>query len=129
MRAALITAVFILTATIAHAQSPALERSADLANGVALVAHAADYASTVRCTTAGTCREGNRWVAPFVHGDRPDQARYFAAKWGTALASYYVKTRLKKAHPVWTIVAAGAESAAFFYIAKRNGDIHERATR
>ncbi len=118
----------LLMPTTVNAQSINWQTVADITNGAALVAHAADYGTTVRCTTAGTCSEGNKIVAPFVHGDSPSQAKYFAAKWGTAFGSFLVKNWLKKEHPVWAVVAGAAETTAFAFIAKHNYDVHRKAT-
>jgi hypothetical protein len=109
--------VFVLVAAPVSAQSPLLERAVDLANGAALVAHAADLATTVRCTTAGTCAEANAILRPFAGGDDPSQVAFFTIKMGTALASYAVKAR--------TLTLAIAETVAFALVANHNRRIHE----
>jgi hypothetical protein len=122
---ALLVAVLLILPAPASAQI--LDRALDLANGAALVAHAADYGSTVRCTTAGTCTEANPILRPFAGGDSPSQIKYFAIKWSAAFASYAVKTQTRRRYPTWTLVFAAAETATFFAIAHHNRQTHNRA--
>lgn len=110
--------------TLGHAQDrPLLDRAIDLANGAALVAHASDLATTTHCLAARTCTEANAVLAPHVESPRT----FFAIKMGTALASYYVKTRTKREHPRLTLAFAAAETVAFFLVAHHNHQIHQRA--
>lgn len=125
MKIGLLLGVFLCLPAAVSAQI--LDRAIDLANGAALVAHAADLSTTVRCSTAGTCTEANPILRPFAGGDDPSQVKFFAVKMGTALASYYVKTRTKRRHPTWTLVLATAETVTFFAIAHHNRSIHNRA--
>jgi hypothetical protein len=117
----LVVAVMLLSAAPASAQI--LDRAVDLANGAALVAHAADLATTTYCLGARTCTEANAILAPHVESPRT----FFAIKLGTALASYAVKTRTKRDHPKLTLVFAAAETVAFALVARHNRQVHQRA--
>lgn len=127
MRRALIVVLLLILPGPVDAQI--LDRAIDLANGAALVAHTADLASTVRCSTAGTCVEANPILRPFAGGDDPSQVKFFAVKMGTALASYYIKTQTKPRHPWLTLALASAETVTFALIARHNRQIHTRANR
>jgi Domain of unknown function (DUF5658) len=107
----------------AQDRSPILDRAIDIANGSAVVAHAADLSTTTLCLAAKTCVEANPLLVP--HLSSP--ARFFAVKTGVALGSYIVKTHTKRDHPKLTLAFAVAENVALFWIAKHNYDVHQRA--
>ena len=106
----------------AQDRSPILDRAIDIANGSAIVAHAADFSTTTRCLVANTCVEANPVLVP--HGWSPP--RFFALKMGVALGSYVVKVHTKRDHPKLTLAFAVAENVALFWIAKHNYDVHQR---
>jgi lysozyme family protein len=115
---------FVLMAVPAQAQErPILDTALTLANGSAIVAHAADLTSTVFCLGALTCKEANPLLAPHV----ADPVKFFTLKMGVALGSYAIKQVTRKRYPGQTLAFAIAENVAFFWIAKRNYDIHRRA--
>jgi hypothetical protein len=115
----------LLLASPASAQSPMLDRAVDLANGSAIVAHAADLTSTTFCLAALTCKEANPLLVPHVSSP----VKFFALKMGVAMGSYAVKSFTKKRYPWQTLAFAVAENVAFFWIAARNADVHRKALR
>lgn len=124
--AALLILLACSTPVYAQEGNPSiLDRAIDLANGSALVAHSADLSSTLWCLSAKTCLESNPVLLPHVKSPKV----YFSLKMGVALGSYVAKVKTKHAHPKWTLAFAVAENVAFFWIAHRNYQVHQRATR
>ena len=107
----------------AQDRSPILDRAIDIANGSAIVAHAADFTTTTMCLTEKTCTEANPLLVP--HGSSP--RAFFALKMGVAFGSYVLKEKSKRQHPKQTLAFAVAENVALLWIAKHNYDVHRRA--
>jgi hypothetical protein len=115
--------ILLLSAVPVNAQI--LERAIDLSNGAALVAHSADLATTTFCLASETCVESNPLLLPHIKSPKT----FFAIKMGTALTSYYIKSRTKRDHPKLTLLFGIGETVAFSLIAAHNNRVHERAAR
>ena len=126
MRLLLVLALVALP-NLAHAQPPGW--LVESANASAIVAHAADLSTTVRCSVAATCIEANKLLRPFVGGPNPNPKAFFALKMGTAYGSWILKNWLKKDAPWWTFAFAVAETVTFSVIAAHNNQVHEAGVR
>jgi hypothetical protein len=89
------------------------------------VAHSADLATTTQCLTAKTCLESNPLLLPHIKSPKT----FFAIKMGTALTSYYIKSRTKRDNPRLTLILGIGETVAFSLIAAHNNKIHNEARR
>lgn len=119
----ILVALFVLFTSPALAQETILQRAVDIANGAALVAHSADLVTTSVCLISETCTESNPLLLPHITSPKT----FFAIKMGTALTSYYIKSRTKRNNPRLTLLFGITETVAFSLIASHNHSVHRRA--
>lgn len=119
MRRALLVLGLLGAATPAAAQSA---RLLDVVHVTALMAHGADLYGTGRCIGAGTCREGNPLLRPFVH--KP--ILFGGTVMALAGTSLVLKQHARARHPRLVFWLSVGETVGVGWIAVHNSRLRGR---
>jgi Fe-S-cluster-containing dehydrogenase component len=111
--------LFLWSAGPTQAQSPLVN---DVAMVAALAAHGADLYTTGRCIGAGTCREANPFLSPFVN----TPLAFGATKMAVAGTVLTVKRRYRDAHPRLVFWVSVAETCFVAAVATHNARLAGR---